>query len=150
MMNRDTFSRNRSAMSDRSTTFGLDERVERSLIYPISAVASLFIPLGWLVGLIVALFEKNRNVRMHALQASVIFGVLSIILGIIHLLAALLGKVFLIGAFFSIVLGTFVGSIFFWLIILLAAWLTIMVWFRPNYKLPFVGRWINSMFSRWL
>lgn len=150
MMNRDTYSRNRSAMSSRTTTFGLDERVERTLIYPISAVAALFIPLGWLVGLIVALFEKNRNVRMHALQASVIFGVLSIVLGIIHLLAALLGKVLIIGAFFSIVLGGFVGSILFWLIILLAVWLTIMVWFRPNYKLPFVGRWINSLFARWI
>ena len=149
MMNRDSFSGNRSSMSSRTTTFGLDERVERTLLYPISAVAGLFWPLGWAVGLIVALFEKNHNVRMHALQSSVIFGVLSILLAIVHLLAFLLGKVFLIGAFFSIILGGFVASILFWLIIVLAVWLSIMVWFRPNYRLPFVGKWIDNRFSRW-
>jgi uncharacterized membrane protein len=137
-------------MSNRSTTFGLDERVERTLIYPISAIAALFIPLGWLVGLIVALFEKNRVVRMHALQSSVIFGVLSIVLGIIHLLAGLLSHVPLIGFFFGIVLGSFVGSILFWVIILLAVWLTIRVWFNPNYRLPLIGDWINALFARWI
>ncbi len=149
MMNRDSYSRGRSSMSSRTTTFGIDERVERTLLYPISAVAGLFWPLGWLVGLIVALFEKNNNVRMHALQSSVIFGVLSIALAIIHLLAALLGKVFLIGIFFQLVLGGIVASILFWLIIVLAVWLTIMVWFFPNYRLPFVGRRIERLFSRW-
>lgn len=149
MMNRDRVSRGRSSMSSRTTTFGLDERVERTLLYPISAVAGLFWPLGWLVGLIVALFEKNRNVRGHALQSSVIFGVLSIVLAIIKVLAFLLGKVFLIGAFFSIVLGGLVASILFWLIIVLAVWLTVMVWFRPNYRLPFVGRMIDNLFTRW-
>ena len=149
MMNRDRVGRNRSSMSGSATTFGLDERVERTLLYPISAVASLFWPLGWAVGLIVALFEKNHNVRMHALQSSVIFGVLSIALAIVHVLAFLLGKMFLIGAFFSIILGGFVASILFWLIIVLAVWLTVMVWFNPNYRLPVVGRWIDSRFSRW-
>lgn len=149
MMNRNTYSRNRSSMGDRTTTFGLDERIERTLLYPISAVAALFWPLGWLVGLIVALFEKNTNVRMHALQSSVIFGVLSILLAIVRILAFLLGKVFFVGWFFSIVLGTFVSSILFWLIIVLAVWLTIMVWFRPNYRLPIVGRWIENLLVRW-
>lgn len=136
-------------MSSRNTTFGLDERVERTLLYPISAVAALFWPLGWLVGLIVAIFEKNTNVRMHALQSGVLFGALSILLAIIRVLAFLLGKVFIIGAFFSIVLGGIVASILFWLIIVLAVWLTIMVWFRPYYRLPFVGQWIENLFARW-
>lgn len=149
MMNRDRVSRGRSSMGSRNTTFGLDERVERTLLYPISAVAALFWPLGWLVGLIVALFEKNYNVRAHALQSSVIFGVLSIALAIVRILAFLLGKVFLIGAFFNIVLGGLVASILWWLIVVLAVWLTIMVWFRPNYRLPFIGRWIDNLFVRW-
>jgi uncharacterized membrane protein len=68
---------------------------------------------------------------------------------IIRVLAFLLGKVFIIGAFFSIVLGGIVASILFWLIIVLAVWLTIMVWFRPNYRLPFVGQWIENLFARW-
>ncbi len=148
MMNRDRISRNRSSMSGRTTTFGLDERLERTLLYPISALAALFWPLGWLVGLIVALFEKNYTVRGHAMQSSVIFGVLSIALAIVRVLAFLLGKMFFVGAFFGLALGL-VASILFWIIIVLAVWLTIMVWFRPNYRLPVVGAWIDSLFLRW-
>jgi uncharacterized membrane protein len=136
-------------MSSRTTTFGLDERVERTLLYPISAVAGLFWPFGWLIGLVVALFEKNRNVRAHALQSSVIFGVLSIALAIVGLLHLILGHLPLIGFFIGVALSL-VSSILFWLIIVLAIWLTIMVWFRPNYRLPFVGRWIDGMLSRWI
>lgn len=149
MMNRDRVGRNRSSMSSRTTTFGLDERVERTLLYPISAVASLFWPLGWAVGLIVALFEKNHNVRMHALQSSVIFGVLSIVLALVGFLHLILGKLPLgLGLLIGGALG-FVGLILFWLIIVLAVWLTVMVWFRPNYRLPVVGRWIDNRFARW-
>jgi uncharacterized membrane protein len=149
MMNRDSYGRNRSSMSSRTTTFGLDERVERTLLYPISAVAALFWPLGWLVGLIVALFEKNHNVRMHALQSSMIFGVLSIVLFLVNILHALLGHLPLLGFFIGAALG-FVGLLLFWFIIVLAVWLTIMVWFRPNYRLPFVGRWIENLLVRWV
>lgn len=135
-------------MSSRTTTFGLDERVERTLLYPISAAASLFWPFGWVVGLIVALFEKNHNVRMHALQSSVIFGVLSIVLAIVNFLHSLLGGLPFLGFFIGSALG-FVGLLLFWFIILLAVWLTIMVWFRPNYRLPLVGRWIENLLVRW-
>jgi len=149
MMNRNTYGRNRSSMSSRTTTFGLDERVERTLLYPISAAAALFWPLGWIVGLLVALFEKNHNVRMHALQSAVIFGVLSIVLALVNFLHLLLGHLPLLGFFIGAALG-FVGLILFWFIILLAIWLTVMVWFRPNYRLPFVGRWIENLFVRWI
>ena len=135
-------------MSSRTTTFGIDERVERTLLYPISAVAGLFWPLGWLVGLIVALFEKNNNVRMHAMQSSVIFGVLSIVLALVNFLGSLLGHLPLLGFVLGLALGL-VGHILFWLIVVLAVWLTIMVWFFPNYRLPFVGRRIEKLFSRW-
>lgn len=148
MMNRDRVGRNRSSMSGSTTTFGLDERVERTLLYPISAVAGLFWPFGWLVGLIVALFEKNHNVRMHALQSGVIFGVLSIVLALVGFLHVILGNLPLIGLVVGGALG-FVGLILFWLIVVLAIWLTVMVWFRPNYRLPVVGRWIDNLFARW-
>jgi uncharacterized membrane protein len=148
MMNRDRVGRSRSSMSGSTTTFGLDERVERTLLYPISAVAGLFWPLGWAVGLIVALFEKNHNVRMHALQSSVIFGVLSIVLALVGFLHLILGHLPRIGFFIGLALGL-VSSILFWLIIVLAVWLTVMVWFRPNYRLPVVGRWIDNRFARW-
>ena len=149
MMNRDRVGRNRSSMSSSTTTFGLDERVERTLLYPISAVAGLFWPFGWLVGLIVALFEKNHNVRMHALQSGVIFGVLSIVLALVGFLHVILGHLPLIGLIVGGALG-FVGLILFWLIVVLAIWLTVMVWFRPNYRLPVVGRWIDNLFARWI
>ena len=148
MMNRDRVSRNRQSMRSSGTTFGLDERVERTLLYPISAVAALFWPLGWAVGLIVALFEKNHNVRLHAMQSSVIFGVLSIVLALVGFLHLILGNLPLLGLFIGGALG-FVGLILFWLIIVLAVWMTVMVWFRPNYRLPVVGRWIDSLFARW-
>ena len=135
-------------MRSSGTTFGLDERVERTLLYPISAVAALFWPLGWAVGLIVALFEKNHNVRLHAMQSSVIFGVLSIVLALVGFLHLILGNLPLLGLFIGGALG-FVGLILFWLIIVLAVWMTVMVWFRPNYRLPVVGRWIDSLFARW-
>lgn len=148
MMNRNGYGSNRSSMSNRTTTFGIDERIERTLLYPISALASLFWPLGWAVGLIVALFEKNHNVRMHALQSSVIFGVLSILYALVGFVHLILGHIPLIGFFIGLVLGL-VGSIIFWLIIVLAIWLTVMVWFRPNYRLPVVGRWIEDRLARW-
>jgi len=149
MMNRDSFGRNRSSMSSRTTTFGIDERIERTLLYPISALAGLFWPLGWAVGLIVVLFEKNHNVRMHALQSSVIFGVLSILLALVGFLHGLLGGFPLLGGLLiGPVLG-FIGLLLFWLIVLLAVWLTIMVWFFRDYRLPFVGRKIENLLSRW-
>src|SRR5579859_803193 len=149
MMNRDSFGRNRSSMSSRTTTFGIDERIERTLLYPISALAGLFWPLGWVVGLIVVLFEKNHNVRMHALQSSMIFGVLSILLALVGFLHGLLGGFPLLGGLLiGPVLG-FIGLLLFWLIVLLAVWLTIMVWFFRDYRLPFVGRKIENLLSRW-
>ena len=147
-MNRNSYGGNRSSMSNRTTTFGIDERVERTLLYPISAAAALFWPLGWIVGLIVALFEKNHNVRMHALQSGMIFGILSIVLWLVNILHFLLGGLPFLGFFIGHALG-FVGLLLFWFIILLAVWLTIMVWFRPNYRLPFVGRWIQNLLVRW-
>jgi uncharacterized membrane protein len=100
------------------------------------------------VGLIVALFEKNHNVRMHAMQSGVIFGVLSIALALVNFLHFLLGGLPLLGFIIGSALGL-VGFILFWLIIVLAVWLTIMVWFFPNYRLPFVGRRIENLLSRW-
>ena len=136
-------------MSSSATTLGLDERVERTLLYPISAVAGLFWPLAWLPALIVYFIEKNRTVRAHALQSGVIFGGLSIVYAIVGFLHLILGHLPLLGFFLGVALGL-VSAIIFWVMIILAVWLTLMVWFRPNYRLPFVGRWIDNMFSRWL
>jgi uncharacterized membrane protein len=148
MMNRDRISRGRTSLSS-NTTLGLDERLERVLLYPLSAVLAIFTPLGWLLALAVFLIEKNTNVRSHAAQAGVIFGSLSILKWLISLIGALLSHIPVLSwvtnpAFW------FVGLILFWVIIALAIWLTIMVWFRPRYHLPVVGTIIDGFFAKWI
>ena len=66
MMNRDRLTRSRS-YTNSQTRLGFPERVESALIYPLSLLLGLFVPvigwvLAWLFGLGVFYFEKNRNV----------------------------------------------------------------------------------------
>ena len=118
---------------DGPTSLGLSERLERVLAYL----------LGWVSGLILLLLErKNRNVQWHAKQSIAVFGPLSIILWLTSLLGNLLGGIWVIGGLFSIDF-TFFWWIFLWVSIILAVWLMIMAWFRPNYRLPFVSDWIR-------
>lgn len=149
MMNRDRISRGRTTYGSSGTTIGLAERLERTLLYPISAVLAIFTPLGWLVALAVFLIERNRNVRSHAMQAGVIFGVLSIVKWVIGLLGGLLSHIWVIGSVIGIAFGL-IGGILLWVIIGLAILLTIAVWFRANYRLPWAGRFIDGLFGRWI
>ncbi len=149
MMNRDRMTRGR-AYSSGATTFGLPERLERTLIYPLSLLLGLFVPvigwiLAWLLGIGVFFVEKNRNVRWHALQAATVFGSLSVLLAIVGLLKGLLGGILVIGGVLGFGLGLLSGVIF-WVMIILAVFLTIMAWLRPDYRLPFVG----SIIDRWV
>lgn len=130
-------------MRSRATTFGLDERLERVLIYAVSLVISLFLPLGWLPGLILYFVEKNRNVRFHSLQSAVVFGALSILYFLVHLVKGLLGWIPILGGLTSIGLGL-LASIIWWVMVILAIYLVIMVWFRPGYRLPFVSGLIDK------
>ena len=149
MMNRDRITRGR-AYSSGATTFGLPERLERTLIYPLSLLLGLFVPvigwlLAWLLGIGVYFFEKNRNVRWHALQAATVFGSLSVLLFVVGLLKGLLGGILVIGGVIGFGLGLLFGVIF-WVMIILAVFLTAMAWLRPDYRLPFVG----SIIDRWV
>jgi uncharacterized membrane protein len=149
MMNRDRITRGR-AYSSGATTFGLPERLERTLIYPLSLLLGLFVPvigwlLAWLLGIGVYFVEKNRNVRWHALQAATVFGSLSVLLAVVGLLKALLGGILLIGGVITIGLGL-LSSVIFWVMIILGVFLTIMAWLRPDYRLPFV----SSIIDRWV
>jgi uncharacterized membrane protein len=132
-------------MIEGPTTLGLPERWERTLIYPLSLLAGLFIPLGWLLGLLVFFIEKNRNVRWHALQAATTFGSLSILLFVVTLLKGVLGWIPLLGFFTTFGLGL-LGLVVWWAMIILAIYLTIMAWYRPNYRLPFV----STLIDRWI
>jgi len=149
MMNRDRMTRGRS-YTNGSTTLGLPERLERTLIYPLSLVLGLFVPvigwlLAWLLGIGVFFIEKNRNVRWHALQAATVFGSLSVLLAVVGLAQFILGGIPLLGLLITAGLGLLFHVIQ-WVMIILAVFLTIMAWLRPDYRLPFV----STLIDRWV
>ncbi|HZU70970.1 MAG TPA: DUF4870 domain-containing protein [Ktedonobacteraceae bacterium] len=135
----------RSRTISRGTTLGLDERLESILIYAVSLIISLFLPLGWLPGLIIYFIEKNRNVRVQAGQSAIVFGVLSVLYFVVHLLQHVFGLIPILGGVLVFGLGL-LASIIMWVMIILAVYLIIMVWFRPNYRLPVIGRYLGSGF----
>ena len=148
-MNRDRMTRGRS-YTNGSTTLGLPERLERTLIYPLSLVLGLFVPvigwlLAWLLGIGVFFIEKNRNVRWHALQAATVFGSLSVLLVVVGLAQFILGGIPLLGLLMTAGLGLLFHVIQ-WVMIILAIFLTIMAWLRPDYRLPFV----STIIDRWV
>jgi uncharacterized membrane protein len=147
-MNRDRLTRGRT-YTDSQTRLGLPERVESALIYPLSLLLGLFVPvigwvLAWLLGLGVFYFEKNRNVRRHGLQSAFVFGTLSVVLAIVGLLKFVLGGVFLIGGMIAFGLGL-LSLVIFWVMIILAVFLTVMAFMRPDYRLPYISSLIDRI-----
>jgi uncharacterized membrane protein len=148
MMNRDRLTRGRS-YTDSQTRLGLPERVEGALIYPLSLLLGLFVPvigwvLAWLLGLGVFYFEKNRNVRRHGLQSAFVFGTLSVILAVLGVLKLFLGGVFVVGGMIAFGLGL-LSLVIFWVMIILAVFLTVMAFMRPDYRLPYISSLIDRM-----
>jgi uncharacterized membrane protein len=148
MMNRDRLTRGRS-YTDTQTRLGLPERVESALVYPLSLLLGLFVPvigwiLAWLLGLGVFYFERNRNVRRHGLQSAFVFGTLSVILAVLGVLKLFLGGIFVIGGMIAFGLGLLTFVIF-WVMIILAVFLTVMAFMRPDYRLPYISRLIDRM-----
>src|SRR5438046_9702436 len=95
MMNRDRLTRGRS-YADSQTRLGLPERVESALIYPLSLLLGLFVPvigwvLAWLLGLGVFYFERNRPVRGRGSQSACVFGTLSFLRRVVVLPKVSLG-----------------------------------------------------------
>jgi uncharacterized membrane protein len=137
------------AYTSGATTFGLPERLERTLIYPLSLLLGLFVPvigwlLAWLLGIGVFFFEKNRNVRRQALQSAIVFGSLSVLLAVVGIVQIFLGGIPLLGF-----LATFGLSLLFhviqWVMIILAVFLSIMAWLRSDYRLPYIGGLIDRI-----
>jgi uncharacterized membrane protein len=146
MMNRDRLTRSRS-YTDSQTRLGLPERVESALIYPLSLLLGLFVPvigwvLAWLLGLGVFYFERNRNVRRHGLQSAFVFGTLSVLRAVVGLLAVFLGGIPLLGFLTTAVLGL-LGWVILWVMIILAVFLTIMTFMRSDYRLPYISSLID-------
>lgn len=138
-------------MMSGSTTLGLPERWERTLVYPLLLIIILFVPsaLAWLFGILLGILvfyvEKNRNVRWNALQAITTLGPLSILYAVVHILMFLLGGIPLLGGVTVLGLGLLSSAIW-WVMVILAIYLTIMAWLRPNYRLPFV----SDIIDRWM
>ena len=148
MMNRDRLTRGGSYTTNQ-TRLGLPERVESALIYPLSLLLGLFVPfigwvLAWLLGLGVFYFERNRTVRRHGLQSAFVFGSLSVLLAVVGLLKVFLGGIPVLGLLATAVLGL-LGWVIIWVMIILAVFLTIMAWFRPDYHLPIIGNLIDRI-----
>ena len=148
MMNRDRLTRGRS-YTDSQTRLGLPERVEGALIYPLSLLLGLFVPvigwiLAWLLGLGVFYFERNRNVRRHGLQSAFVFGTLSVLLAVVGFLKLVLGGIFVIGGIVAVGLGL-LSFVIFWVMIILAVFLTVMAFMRPDYRLPYISILIDRM-----
>ena len=148
MMNRDRLTRGRS-YTNNQTRLGLPERVESALIYPLSLLLGLFVPvigwvLAWLLGLGVFYFERNRTVRRHGLQSAFVFGTLSVLAAVVGLLKVFLGGIPLLGFLATFGLGL-LGLVIFWVMIILAVFLTVMALMRPDYRLPLISNLIDRM-----
>lgn len=114
------------------TTLGLNERVERVLAYA----------FGWVSGLLLFVFEKNRNVRWHAAQSMVTFGTLSLLIFGASMLRGMLGWIPILGLLTTFGLGLLI-NILTWTMVILWVWLMVMAATRPDYRLPFVSDWVR-------
>ncbi|WP_297160465.1 DUF4870 domain-containing protein [Thermogemmatispora sp.] len=121
-------------MMNRMTTLGLDERLERVLAYA----------LFWISGLILLLFERNRNVRWHAAQSLVTFGSLWLVILVLQFLHGVVSLLPLLGWLIGFGLGLLINLLG-WLVLLLWLWLMLMAWLRPDYRLPFFGQLADSL-----
>jgi len=147
-MNRERLTRGRP-YTNNQTRLGLPERVESALIYPLSLLLGLLVPyigwvLAWLLGLGVFYFERNRTVRRHGLQSAFVFGSLSVLLAVVGLLKVFLGGFPVLGLLATAVLGL-LGWVIIWVMIILAVFLTVMAFIRPDYRLPFISNLIDRM-----
>jgi uncharacterized membrane protein len=108
-------------MTSGATSSGLSQNVAVALSY-------LF---GWVGGLIMLLFieKQNRTVRFHAMQSVILFGILSILLAVLH-------GVILIGGLLSFV------SFISWL------GLTIAGFLGRDIRLPYIAEWADKFVDR--
>ena len=121
-------------MHRKTTTLGLEERTERVLAYLFGCISGIFF----------LLFEKNRNVRWHALQSTIVFGLLWLCMFVISMIRGMLAFIPLIGFITTIGLNL-LFSIVFWITILVWLWLLVMAVLRPNYRLPFLSMMLPMM-----
>ncbi len=109
----------------KKTSLGMDENIEGLLAYV----------LGWLTGIIFLLLEKESDfVRFHAMQSTITFlglTILSIIVGFIPILGAILGALL------------WILGLIFWILGMVKAYQ------GERYKFPIVGnlaeQWVGKV-----
>lgn len=119
-------------MIHRATTLGLSERLERVLAYMFFCFS----------GVVLFIFEKNRNVRWHAMQSMLTFSTLFVLMFVVSMLRGILGIIPLLSYLTNFGLGLLfsmlqVVTVMLWL------WLMVMAMVRPDYRLPFIGKWVR-------
>jgi uncharacterized membrane protein len=124
-------------MQRKATTLGLEERTERVLAY-------MFF---WISGIFFLFVEKNRNVRWHALQSTIVFGVLWLCMFAVSMLKAVLSIIPVLSIITSFGLGL-LFNILLWITILLWLWLMLMALLRPGYRLPFFSALLPTLTRR--
>jgi uncharacterized membrane protein len=124
-------------MHRKATTLGLEERTERVLAY-------LFF---WISGIFFLFFEKNRNVRWHALQSTIVFGALWLGMFAVSMLKAALSIIPILNIVTSFGLDL-LFNILLWSTVLLWLWLMLMALLRPNYRLPFFEMFLPDFWRR--
>jgi uncharacterized membrane protein len=119
-------------MIQRATTLGLSERFERVLAYMFFCFS----------GIVLFIFEKNRNVRWHAVQSMLTFGTLFVLMFVVNTLRDILKIIPLLHFLTDFGLGL-LFSILEVLTISLWLWLMVMAMIRSDYRLPFIGKWVR-------
>ena len=119
-------------MIHRATTLGLSERLERVLAYVFFCFS----------GIVLFVFEKNRAVRWHAMQSMLTFGTLFMLMFVVSMLRGILGIIPLLSHLTNFGLGLLWWML--WVVtIMLWLWLMFMAMVRPDYRLPFIGKWVR-------
>jgi uncharacterized membrane protein len=117
------------------TSLGMNPRLERVLAYA----------FFWVSGLILFFVErKDRNVRWHAAQSMVTFGLLFLLMFGVNMLSNFLSWIPILGGLTSLGLGLLMRALG-WVIGILWVWLMVNAWFKPDYRLPIIGNWIRYL-----
>jgi len=119
---REQLEQERQRMSPKTTT-GITPNIAGVLCYV----------LGWITGIIFLVLErKNKWVRFHAIQSIIVFGALSIALGV-------LGWIPFIGWFFSAVI--WIAGVVLWIVLMVKAYN------GEHYKVPWAGEIAEKIVS---
>ncbi len=86
---------------DQKTSLNLDPKLARVLCYA----------LGWVTGLIFYFVEENKNIRFHAMQSIIAFGVITILLIGISLIGSIVLLAVSFIGFLVPIIGALIGVI---------------------------------------